>query len=391
MSNKVDKEGSISASESSANLLARVQTAVPSGALFTDTVFNRNTDIPNGSLEIIQVAQLTAALSTFKSASDSDTADTVLQNNIDALEETVEAIPTSQMLVNGSFFNQARFSIANSIQQLNLGLGIWEWLVQPTWSDLQRDNARVLHARMGHLPLEPGADCLCYFPRISGDEDMGPDSLNWVTPTSDTQGTWGVFELATITSAMPNYANSYKIFPNRNVPTAQVSSRGIGWPTAASDAYCVELQVKRDAGSALNITWSPDADTDATDPDFLTALKLRDGGDITFQLDDRRSTNVEVTEADVTQVGIWHHLAIQKPAGGSHVYFYVDGLLLFDSNVTANPPQVMDVLWISGVGTASFRELLVRSSCPYPLTPFTPGPVTFASVIGKGRFNSYMI
>jgi len=100
---------------------------------------------------------------------------------------------------------------------------------------------------------------------------------------------------------------------------------------------------------------------------------------------------VEVTETGVTQVGTWHHLAIQKPAGGNHVYFYVDGLLLFDSNVTDNPPQVMDSLWINGVGTASFRELVVRSSCPYPMTPFTPGSVTFASVIGKGRFNSYMI
>jgi len=177
LSNKVDKEGSISASESSANLLARVQTAVPSGALFTDTVFNRNTDIPNGSLEIIQVAQLTAALSTFKSASDSDTADTVLQNNINALEETVEAIPTSQLLVNGSFFNQARFSIANSIQQLNLGLGLWEWLVQPTWSDVQRDNARIRHAKMGHLPLDPASDCLVYLPFAGSTLDMGPSTF----------------------------------------------------------------------------------------------------------------------------------------------------------------------------------------------------------------------
>jgi len=86
LSNKVDKEGSISASESSANLLARVQTAVPNGALFTDTVFNAATDVPNGSLDINQVGGLTAVLNTFKNATDSDTADTTLQNNIDTLE-----------------------------------------------------------------------------------------------------------------------------------------------------------------------------------------------------------------------------------------------------------------------------------------------------------------
>jgi len=190
----VDKEGSISASESSANLLARVQTAVPSGALFTDTVFNVATDVPNGSLEIIQVAQLTAALNTFKSASDSDTADTVLQNNIDALEETVDAIPTSRMLVNGAFLDQARFSIVNSIQQLNVGLGLWEWLVQPSWSDVQRDANRLRQAKMGHLPLDPASDCLVYLPFAGSILDMGPSTLHLVTPTSATQGTWGVYD-----------------------------------------------------------------------------------------------------------------------------------------------------------------------------------------------------
>jgi len=72
-------------------------------------------------------------LGSFKNATDSDTADTVLRNDITALETAVEAIPVSQILVNGSFLDQARFSISNALPQLNLGSGIWEWLVQPRW------------------------------------------------------------------------------------------------------------------------------------------------------------------------------------------------------------------------------------------------------------------
>jgi hypothetical protein len=141
----------------------------------------------------------------------------------------------------------------------------------------------------------------------------------------------------------------------------------------------------------MNFGWSSDADSNGDAPDFLIAFKLRDNGDVAYQWQDRISTSEEDTKAGVTQAGVWSHFAVQKPAGGDRLYFYVDGLLIFNTNVTANPPQNLDALQISGTGTGVFRELLIRSSCPYPLTPFTPGPVSFASVIGKGRFNSYML
>jgi len=48
LSLKVDKEGSISLSESTAALNDRVKTPVPSGAVFSDTVFNAATDVPTG-------------------------------------------------------------------------------------------------------------------------------------------------------------------------------------------------------------------------------------------------------------------------------------------------------------------------------------------------------
>jgi len=349
----------------------------------------------NGSLDIATIGGLGAVLSSLQpiitSGNLSISMTSGLQQVLNNLTAAIAAIPPSQILVNGGWLDQARFSISNAIPQLDLGLGIWGWRVQPMWSDIQRDAARILHARLGHLPLPVGADCLCYFPRISGDEDMGPGSLNFVTPTTADQGTWGVYELAHLTSAMPSYANAYRIFPNRDVPAVQVSSRTIGWPTTDSDSYCIEFQAKRDSGSSMNVTWSSDADADGNAPDFLIAFKLRDNGDVAYQWQDRISTSEEDTKAGVTQVGVWSHFAVQKPAGGDRLYFYVDGLLIFDTNVTANPPQNLDALQISGTGTGMFRELLIRSSCPFPLSPFTPGPVSFASVIGKGRFNSYML
>ena len=146
-------------------------------------------------MEIGQVGGLTAVLNTFKNATDSDTADTTLQNNLNTLEDAVNAIPTSQMLVNGAFLDQAQFSIANAVQQLNLGLSIWEWLVQPSWSDIQRDPARLRLARTGDLPLTPAAYCLMYFPFTTSLADLGPGGLHIVTNDTDVdQGEWGVYK-----------------------------------------------------------------------------------------------------------------------------------------------------------------------------------------------------
>jgi hypothetical protein len=142
----------------------------------------------------------------------------------------------------------------------------------------------------------------------------------------------------------------------------------------------------------MHITWTADADVGAEDPDFLTTFKLRDNGDVSYQWQDRRSASEEDTKTGVTQVDNWSHYAVQKPAGGNRLYFYVDGLLLFNPDVTTNVPQNLDALLINGTGNVHFRELLVRNTCPYPLVPFTVNsPVSFASVIGRGRFNSYML
>ena len=151
------------------------------------------------------------------------------------------------------------------------------------------------------------------------------------------------------------------------------------------------MQIKLGTDSVCHVMWSQDADADLNDPDFLTSFKLDSDGYFRYKWEDRTSATEQDTVDDVVQVGTWHHVAVQKPSGGDRLYFYLDGLLQFDSDVTDNPPQVLDALWVYGSGTAMFREVVIRSSCPYPLTPFTPGPVTFASAIGKGRWISYML
>jgi hypothetical protein len=190
---------------------------------------------------------------------------------------------------------------------------------------------------------------------------------------------------------MPSYDDAYRLYPNREVPEVQVSSRGIGWPTSEADAYCIEFQAKREAGGTFNISWTADADADSEHPDFLISYKLRSNGDVAYQWQDRVSVSQEETKSGITEVGKWSHFVIQKPAGGNRLYYYADGLLIFESELT-NPPQILDALLINGTGNVAFRELLVRNTCPFPLVPFTVNsPVSFAGVIGKGRFNSYML
>jgi hypothetical protein len=395
LSNKVDKEGSISLSESNANLVNRVKTAVPSNALFSDAIFNAATDVPNGSLEIAQSGGLTAVLGTFKNAADSDTADATLRTSINALADVVEALPASQILVNGTFLDQSRFSIAHATPVLNLGLSIWEWVVQPRWSDLQRDPVRVRHAAAGHLPMDASPASYCYFPRISGDEDMGPSGLHWVVPTSAGQTTeYGTYKLAEITPAMLGYNNGYRLFANANVPLSQPSSKGIGWPSASSDEWCIEFQIKLlDSNSSATLMWTPDGDIDSETPDRLTRVNLTPTS-MLARTDDRAGGG----ESDTLEVDVgtsrWQHVAVQKPSGGHSVYYYLNGVLVSTLNYPSNAPQTIDSLSFYGEGGALWREFSVRASCPYPITPFTPSsPVSFASLLGLGqvRFNSYML
>jgi hypothetical protein len=398
LSNKVDKEGSISASESSANLLARVQTAVPSGALFTDTVFNRNADIPNGSLEIIQVGGLTAALNTFKNASDSDTLDAVLQNNIDALEETVDAIPTSQLLVNGSFLNQAQFSITNSIQQLNVGLGLWEWLVQPSWSDVQRDPERLRLARTGDLPLTPAVDSLCYFPMITGHSDLSPANLHLVqSDASATQGEWGVYEHVPPTlmkQGLPLAAEHWYLFPNRSVPNVQVSTRGVGWPVDSSASLLMEWQVWVPADCSTGILLSSDADVAESPPERILFINLDSAtGELQFRWDDKTgNTYNRITEPNLIFANRVYSVAMQKSAGADVVRVYLDGQLRIVETVGA-PLTTVDSVRIQAyrTGLPVLREFNVRSSPVLPEIPFGPGGVRYDIGDPQLRWNSYML
>jgi len=140
LSNKVDKEGSISESESNANLLARVGTPVPSWAVFTDTVWSPF-DVTPGSLEIDMVAQLGAVLGSMQRTLEPGDVEIPMVNNLraslDALSDAIAAIPTSRIHVAGGVQEQASFSIPNTAVDLNLSLGIWEWRVTPTVSQIQ--------------------------------------------------------------------------------------------------------------------------------------------------------------------------------------------------------------------------------------------------------------
>ena len=255
---------------------------------------------------------------------------------------------------------------------------------------------RVRHAKAGHLPMDPASDSYCYFPRIGdGDEDIGPAALNWVVPTSSNQtSAYGTFKLAEITPAMLGFYEGYRIFANTNTPVTQPSTSGIGWGSTSADSWCIELQVKLlDSNSVISMMWSPDADRDLADPDFLTGLKLHATGVFDYKWEDRRGSNNSDAVSGVVSQNTWHHVAIQKPSG-DRLYFYLDGILRFESDVTANPPQTIDLLWVYGSGNALWREFSVRASCPYPLIPYTPNsPVSFASLLGLGqaRLNSYML
>jgi hypothetical protein len=296
------------------------------------------------------------------------------------------------MLVNGSFLDQARFSIVNSIQQLNVGLGLWEWLVQPSWSDVQRDANRLRHARMGHLPLEPSSDCLCYFPLSGGKSDMGPSGLHLVKETDDDQGTWGVYtHIAPLASDGLSLSENVHIFPNRTVPNAQVSSKGIGWDATAS--WLLEGQFWIPSGATLQIVCTADADADINAPDFFYITTLYASGDMIFRWDNRSGQSGNTTASDVILPNRWHHIAMQKNADDSNVRIYRDGLLIMVVDVPYSLTNFDAVKFGVVDGISRVREFSVRTLAVYPITPFTPGPVTFASTLGdtQSRWNSYMI
>ena len=122
-------------------------------------------------------------------------------------------------------------------------------------------------------------------------------------------------------------------------------------------------------------------------------MHLHATGVLIYKWEDRRGSSDSGELSGLVRQNAWQHVAIQKPIG-DRLYFYLDGVLRAESEVTANPPQTIDLLLINGTGNALWREFSVRASCPYPLIPYTPNaPVSFASLLGLGqaRFNSYML
>jgi hypothetical protein len=355
----------------------------------------------NGSLDIAAIGQLAAVLSSFQplitSGNLSIAMTSGLQIALNTLATDVAAIPTSQViLANGTFVDQHRFGMENGEVVFDINLG-WLFRATPLFSQLRNDPMRIRHARAGHLPMDPHPDAYCYFPRISGDEDISPADLNWVVPISQNQTSeYGTFKLAEITPAMLAFNDGPRIFANKTVPAVQPSTSGNGWGSASSDAWCIELQVKLlDTNSIFSMMWTSDSDRDLSFPDFLTKVQLHaTDGVFDYRWEDRQTSHQTDAVSGVVSQNKWHHCAIQKPSGGDRLYFFLDGVLHFETDVTTNAPQTIDLIWIYGSGNAIFREYSVRASCPYPTIPFSPSsPVSFASLLGLGqsRWNSHML
>jgi len=226
-------------------------------------------------LDIAAVGGLGAVLSSFQplvtSGNLSIAMTSGLQQALNTLATDVAAIPTTQVILsNGTFLDQHRFGIENGEVVLDLNLG-WLFRALPLWSQVRNDPARVLQARMGHLPMHPASDCLVYIPFAGSALDMGPSSLNLVAQTSDTQGTWGVYDYIppkVDSCGWLAQLDAY-IFPNRDVPVTQVTSRGIGWGNTSSDSWLIECQVWLPPDCRCGIVLSADADVDSTAPDNI--------------------------------------------------------------------------------------------------------------------------
>jgi len=187
------------------------------------------------------------------------------------------------------------------------------------------------------------------------------------------------------------------IFPNRDVPTTQVTSKGIGWGNATSDSWLIECQMWLPPSCVFHIILSADADADANVPDNLNFLYAStQDGKLGFTWDDRTGSSGhynQPTISDAILANRWFHVAMQKDAGASTVRVYLDGVLRITENV-GYPMSNIDIVKIDqhGTGVPFIREFNIRSAV-YPTVPFTPGPVSFASVMGDSqlRWNSYML
>ena len=222
---------------------------------------------------------------------------------------------------------------------------------------------------------------------------MGPSGYHWVSETSGAaQGSFGVYEHASRAAvsdqgwALPN--TNVRIFPNRDVPNTQVSSRGIGWPSGTSDAWCVEYQVYLSAGKDLYSRVTNDADSGpwpVPEKLFDFALKASSGDLYTYYTDMTQGGGQ--TASGVVSSGVWHHIAVQKAAGYDQVRFFLDGVSRAVLTPLAQIPISNIDMFRLGSGTGAIvREVCVRSSAPYSSSGF-------ASALGdtRLRWNSMML
>ena len=221
---------------------------------------------------------------------------------------------------------------------------------------------------------------------------MGPSGLHLVKETDDDQGTWGVYtHIAPLAADGLALSEHTHIFPNRTVPDTQISSKGIGWDATAS--WLIEWQCWLPPGSTLQLVSTADADVDINAPDFFYITTLYASGDMIFRWDNRSGQSMNTTASDVITPNRWHHIALQKNTDDSNVRVYFDGLLVLTVDVPYSLTNFDEIKFGVFDGAPRMRELSVRTLAVYPITPFTPGDVTFASTLGdtQSRWNSYMI
>jgi len=162
------------------------------------------------------------------------------------------------------------------------------------------------------------------------------------------------------------------IFPNRDVPTTQVTSKGIGWGNATSDSWLVECQMWLPPDCSFNIVMSADADADANVPDNLNFMYAStQNGKMGFTWDDRSGTSGHYNQPTISNAitaNRWFHLAMQKNSGASTVRVYLDGVLRITENVTY-PMSNIDLVKLTKVQVCrSFGSLVSAPQLSIPLS-----------------------
>jgi hypothetical protein len=117
-------------------------------------------------------------------------------------------------------------------------------------------------------------------------------------------------------------------------------------------------------------------------------------GVLSFSWNDQVGHSNTVNVADAVSVNRWLHVSFQKNTSSNAIRVYLDGILRLTETVDYLMP-CFDGITIRryGSGISNIREFSVRTLAVYPITPFTPGVVSFQSAIGdtQQRWNSYML